>query len=132
MSIGIFPVVSASKRGGFRLVKDKPHVFGLFQVALMSGDSANPFQELGLGEWMIFEPLTMATFAPVKDRITDIFEDFERQELGALQERPDNLTIIETRQGEAAILVYAVDLESDSKFAMTVSGSSSGLFATIT
>lgn len=131
MGKGIATVISASKRGGFRIATSDEHIFGLFLVALGSGDSANPFQELGLGERMIFNPLDMSTFAPVQDRIRDIFDDFSNQELASLQERPDNLKIVETDEAEAAILVYAVNLESGSSFSMSVTGTSNGLVTTL-
>ncbi len=131
MGKGIATVVSASKRGGFRLATGTNHVFGLLQTALGSGDSSNPFQDLGLGEGMIFDPLDMTTFAPVQDRIRDIFDDFAAEELATLQERPDNLKIIETEEAEAAILVYAIDLEAGSPMAMSVTGTSNGLVVTL-
>lgn len=131
MGKGIYTVVSANKRGGFRVATGGQHVAGLLQVALGSGDSANPFQNLGLGERMIFDPLNMATFAPVQDSIRDIFDDFRNNELAALQERPDNLEIIETAEAEAAILVYAVDLQSGTPFSAQVTGTSNGLVVTL-
>lgn len=127
MGKGIATVVSASKKGGFKLSVGSNHIMGLLQAAMGSGDSSNPFQDLGLGEDMIFDLLDMSTFAPVQDRIRDIFEDFEANELASLQKRPDNLKIVETSEGEAAILVYAVDLESDSEFAVAVTGTANGL-----
>ncbi|NIS28193.1 hypothetical protein GWN90_30220 [candidate division KSB1 bacterium] len=80
---------------------------------------------------MIFDPLDMTTFAPVQDRIRDIFDDFAAEELATLQERPDNLKIIETEEAEAAILVYAIDLEAGSPMAMSVTGTSNGLVVTL-
>ncbi len=131
MGQGIATIIAASKRGGFRMAKGTEFILGLLQTALGTGDSANPFQELGLGESMIFDPLNLSTFAPVQDRIRDIFEDFANNELTSLQERPDNLQIIETAEAEAAILVYAIDLEAGSPFSMSVMGTANGLVVTL-
>lgn len=131
MGKGIGTIVSANKSGGFYQPTGNEHIFGLLQTALGSGDSANPFQDPGLGEDMIFDPLTVETFAPVQDRIREIFDDFTRQELASLQERPDNLKIIETDTAEAAILVYANNLETGSMFEVAVTGTSNGLVTTL-
>jgi len=131
MGQGIDTVIGANKRGGFRMVTAGVHVSGLLQTALGSGDSSNPFQNLGLGESMIFDPLNLETFAPVKDRIREIFEDFTENELASLQERPDNLKVIETDEAQAAILIFAVDLQSGTDFAAQVTGTSNGLVVTL-
>jgi len=131
MGKGIATIIGASKRGGFRMATGPAFIFGLLQTALGTGDSANPFQDLCLGEKMIFDPLNMSTFAPVQDRIRDIFDDFTAQELASLQERPDNLQIVETAEAEAGILVYAIDLESGSPFSMSVTGTAGGLVVTL-
>ena len=131
MGQGIAPVWKASQRGGLRQVKSGAHIAGLFNVALQAGDSANPFQNPGLGEWMIFGLLDETTFTPVQDRVREIFEDFEDQELGTLQKRPDNLRVIQTGEGEAAMLVYAIDLETGNNFSLSVTGNTNGLTASL-
>jgi hypothetical protein len=127
MSGGINPVWKASKRGGARLAKNDIHIGTLLQVALGSGDSENPFQELGLGEKMIFDLLDLSTFAPIQDRVKEIFEDFEDNELAALDDTGTNLQIIETRQAEAGMQIDYVNLETGRKSSLVVAGSSNGL-----
>jgi hypothetical protein len=127
MGTGINTVTRASKRGGFLQATKKDHIMGLISTALGTGDSDNPFQDLGLGEKMIFDPVDYTTFVPVKDRIREIFQNFETEELAALQERPDNLQIIETTEGEVAMTVYYVDLETDEKDEMSIVGNPSGI-----
>jgi hypothetical protein len=131
MSKGIASVWAANKRGGLRLAKDNEHIAGLVETAMGSGDSANPFQNLGLGEDMIFDPMNLETFAPVKDRIEEIFGGFEEEELAALQKRPDNLKIVETAEGQAAMLIFAINLELDDNFTLSVTGSTNGLIVTL-
>jgi hypothetical protein len=131
MGQGIYPVWKASKRGGLKIAKSGRHIAGLFNVALQSGDSTNPFQNPGLGEWMIFGLLDETTFTPVQDRVREIFDDFEEQELAILQKRPDNLTVFQTDEGEAAMLVYAVNLETNDSFSLSVQGTVNGLSANL-
>lgn len=131
MGTGIHPSYKDNGRGGFLLAQGGEHIRGLFAVALGSGDSANPFQDEGLGEWFIFDPMNLSTFAPIQDKIRDIAEGFEAEELMSLQKRPDNLKIIETAQGEAAIAVYLIDLETDSPYTLGVTGSKSGLIVSL-
>jgi hypothetical protein len=127
MGSGIDTVFKASKRGGFYQATGPDHIMGLIRTSFGSGDSTNPFQDLGLGEDMIFSTLDLESFAPVQDRIREIFQDFETQELAALQQRPDNLRIIETSTAEAAILVFVIDLETEDNFTLTVGGNVSGV-----
>lgn len=131
MGTGIHPSFKASGKGGFLLAQGGEHIRGLFAVALDSGDSANPFQEEGLGEWFIFDPMDLSTFAPIVDRIKDIAEGFGAEELMSLQKRPDNLKIIQTAQGEAAIAIYVIDLETDNPYTLGVTGSKNGLVVSL-
>lgn len=132
MGQGIASVWTASGRGGLKIAKNAFHIAGLLNTALGSGDSANPFQNLGLGERMIFEPLNETTFTPTKDRIKEIFADFEEQELSSLQKRPDNLLVITTTEGEAAMLVHAIDLETSDNFTLSVIGRQGGFSVGVT
>jgi hypothetical protein len=131
MGQGIASVWAASGRGGLFIAKDSNHISGLLSTALESGDSANPFQNIGLGEWMVFGLLDETTFTPVKERIEEIFADFEKQELASLQKRPDNLEVIQTKEGEAAMVVYGVNLETSDNFTLSVVGSSNGLVVSL-
>lgn len=126
MSTGIDPVWRANKKGGLRLVKNNDHIGSLLQVALNSGDSENPFQILGLGEWMIFDLLNLSTFAPVQDRIREIFDDFEDNELAALDNSDKNLQIIETGEAEAGIQINYINLETGIKSNLVVKTGPSG------
>lgn len=124
MTQGISVTLKGSGRGGLKQDKDNDHIRGLLSVALGEGESDNPFQDLGLGEDMIFDPADPATFTSVRDRIKEIFDDFERAELAKLQARPDNLKVTFDKTapegGAYGMIVYAVNLETDSPFEMTV------------
>ncbi len=131
MGTGISTEFVRSGHGGFKQDKDNDHIRGLLGAALGPGDSDNPFQDLGLGEDMIFDPADSTTFNDVRDRIKEIFEDFERAELATLQKRQDNLKVTFDKTapegGSYGMIVYAVNLETDSPFEMTVLGGPGGI-----
>lgn len=130
MGKGIDTEFRRSGRGGFRIAKDNAHIMGLLSTALGNCQSANPFQQLGLGEDMIFDPADPTTFGKVRDKIEEIFQDFERNELAKLQARSDNLKVVPLDMdegGKYGMLVYAVNLETDAPFQMTVVGGAQGV-----
>lgn len=131
MGTGISTKLVGSGRGGFKMAVDNDHIRGLLGAALGPGESDNPFQNLGLGEDMVFDPADATTFTSVRDRIREIFEDFEAAELAKLQERPDNLRVVFDKTapegGTYGMIVYAVNLETDSPFDMTVLGGVGGI-----
>lgn len=131
MGTGISTRFVGSGRGGFKQDKNNDHIRGLLATALGPGESGNPFQDLGLGEDMIFDPADSTTFNDVRDRIKEIFEDFERAELATLQQRQDNLKVTfdstAPEGGSYGMIVYAVNMETDSPFDMTVLGGPGGL-----
>ena len=130
MGTGISTSLKGSGRGGFKQDKDNDHIRGLSSTALGQGESDNPFQDLGLGEDMIFDPADPSTFTSVRDRVREIFDDFERAELAKLQVRPDNLKVTfdktASEGGSYGMVVYAINLETDSPFEMTIFGGSGG------
>lgn len=131
MGTGIDTRFVGSGRGGFRQAKDNEHIKGLLSAALGPGESDNPFQSLGLGEDMIFDPADPTTFTDVRDRIREIFADFETAELAKLQERPDNLKVTFDKTapegGSYGMIVYVINLETDSPFDMSVIGGPGGI-----
>ena len=126
MGIGISTIWKANKRGGLKLSRDSEHVFGLFSAALGSGESENPFQDEGLGEGHIFDLAEEEVFQSVVERVKEIAERYEREELLALQKRPDNLTLHKTTQGEYALAIYVIDLELDDEYAGEIVGTQGG------
>ena len=133
MGTGIDTRSKGNGQGGFRMAINNEHIMGLVGVAMDSGESGNPFQNLGLEEDMIFDIAEPSTFAAVRDRVEEIFEIFERDDLAALQKRSDNLKTIRVendRGGEYGIMIYVINLETDTPFAMTVTGGTNGVTVT--
>ena len=120
----------ANKRGGVQTSVGNRHVRDLLYNALKNADSDNPFQELGLGEDMIFDIADATTFNSITEKVGRIFDDFKDEELAILQERADNLRVVpdETTSGGSWILnVYFVNLETDQPGTLRVLGNESGI-----
>lgn len=120
----------ANKRGGVQTSVGNRHVMDLLYAALKNADSDNPFQELGLGEDMIFDIADATTFNSITEKLERIFADFREAELADLQERSDNLQVIpdpKTSGGSWIMNIYFVNLESDQPGTLRVLGNESGI-----
>ncbi len=127
MAVGLSLPWRANKRGGVFRSKSDETLKKLIATALGNNDSNNPFQELGLDD-IIFEPGDELTFGPLRTRIEEIFEDFQDQELGALQTRDDNLTVTTISEGQFEMKLFFVNLETDLPGEATVFNGIAGLF----
>lgn len=112
-SKGIHVVFQANGKGGLRVVDGDTHIMNLALVALLDCQSANPFQQLGISEGMIFENPDNELFNDLKDSVRDIFERFRISKLAKLQDRPDNLSITQTADGEWNMKVFIINLETN-------------------
>lgn len=112
MAGGFSSPMQASSKGRLVLSTGDQHIAELLGVAFGDGESNNPFQELGLGEYMIFDSPNEELFQDVTVKIKEIFDSFEVAEIAKLQEREDNLSI-EPGVGEGAweMRVYFINLE---------------------
>jgi len=127
--VGISVPLRANKAGSVVNSTNSQHVAGLLSVALNSGDSDNPFQQPGLNDKIIFELADEVTFTRVADRIEEIFEDFEENELASLQDRQGNLKPYNPKgsPGEYGLRVYYIDLQTDKPDALSVFAGAGGL-----
>ena len=133
MGQGIDTRFKANGQGGLKQATNNQHIMGLVSTALGPGYSSNPFQDLGLGEDMIFDIADHSNFAAIRDKVEEIFIGFERDELAALQKRSDNLKTVRVQNdsgGEYGLVVYVINLETDTPFAMTVTGGTNGVSIT--
>lgn len=127
MAAGISSPARANGNGGLLIVTKDQHIRSLVGVALGEGDSNNPFQDLGLGEEMIFDIADPGSFNAVADKITRIFQGFEESELAQLQDREDNLSVEELSEGEFNMKVFFVNLQTGQADELGVVGNASGV-----
>lgn len=113
----------ANHKGRVVLSDGDTHLAELLGIAFGSGDSNNPFQELGLGEDMVFENATEELFNNIAVKIRTIFENFEDEELAKLQDRTDNLEMkVGSEEGTWEMVVYYINLERDAPGTFKVFG----------
>ena len=123
MAVGYSSPMRKDKGGRLRLTRGGLHLAELLAAALGDGSSDNPFQEPGLGEFMVFDLPLEQVFSEVAQKIQEIFNGLEEEELARLDDRPDNLTTKEgSQEGEWEMLVQYIDLETDTPGTLKVLG----------
>ncbi len=119
MKKGISTPMRENGRGGLHLATSDEHIMGLLGTALTPCSSSNPFQHLGFKEAVTFNLADEMTFAGLRDDVQDIMKHFEEEELATLQNSPDNLSIIQTSDGEYGMAVHIINLQKNSKLSAT-------------
>lgn len=94
-----------AKNGRLRKLMGDDYIDQLVRTALFGMESDNPFQTLGLGEWMIFGVNDAMTEGEIKERVVLIFDSFKADQLARLKDGEASITF--TREG--AELYMAVD-----------------------
>jgi hypothetical protein len=127
---GIGTPTRANGRGGLHLPGTNEHVRGLLGVALSPCHSSNPFQQIGIQTDITFDLADNFTFTKLIEDIEEIMDEFEKEELATLQNRPDNLYLNKNTDGEYEVIVHILNLQTDNKFAATVRSGKAGLTVT--
>lgn len=112
MASGIRVPLAASD-GRLAISFGEEYIKQLVFVALGEGDSANPFQDLGVGEFMIFGIAGDKLDGEIKKRVTMAFDQLEESQLAALDSEDD---IVITREGsEQYVEITYTDLETGAR-----------------
>ncbi len=130
MGKGIHVVFRHNGRGGLLIVDGDTWIMDLLATALQDGDSRNPFQSVGLGEGVIFENPDQELWNDLRIQITDIFDRFEESKLARLQDRPDNLQVIQMGEGKYGMKVFFINLERMAPAEGILGGNANGFFIT--
>ena len=96
-----------TKNGRLVMLGGDGYIEQLIFAALGSGDSDNPFQDLGLGEFMIFDINDQITEGEIRKRVEAAFETLDRDQLARLE----NLTF-QTEAEEKRMLLGYRNLET--------------------
>lgn len=75
-----------AKNGRLVLLGGDAYVEQLIFTGLADGESENPFQDLGLGEFMIFGINDKMTDGQIRERVKSMFAILARDQLAALEE----------------------------------------------
>lgn len=104
-----------------RLVKlsGDEYIDQLLRIAFIGMESENPFQSLGLGEWMIFGLNDAMTEGEISEKIISIFESFQRSQLARLQ-NPDEDIVFRRADGELSVEIDYINMETQERSEMEV------------
>jgi hypothetical protein len=76
---------TSAKNGRLELLGGDAYIEQLIAVAMGEGDSDNPFQDLGLGEFMIFDINDALPDGVIRERVRAAFATLERDQLAKLE-----------------------------------------------
>lgn len=88
-------------------------------LAFGEGESDNPFQDLGLGEFMIFGINDAESEGEIRPRAERMFESFERDQLARLENPADDIEFFQAR-GDKFMVVRYRDLETQERVEIEV------------
>lgn len=112
MTTGIALPVGVNTHGGVRLVMGDEQAQKIIGLALSDLDSDNAFQQgIGLGADLVFDPASPTFRAKVRQRLFNIFEEFERLKLFRLVRRSIRWT--KAVEGEQTLEFAFINLETD-------------------
>jgi len=119
MAQGIAFPFRASPRKGVELSEGPEYIRHLVLVALGDCDSDNPYQDLGIGNAVIFRNLSNpAVQGWVTRKVRDIFRTFEAEELARLHTLDFEGSVDD---GDLTALITYVDLETNTPNELRVS-----------
>jgi hypothetical protein len=95
------------KNGRLELLGGDNYIRQLVETAMGDSESENPFQDVGLGEFMIFDVNDPLSEGEIRDRVERAFDSLERDQLA-------RLSSIEFDRvgGEARMFLEYEDLET--------------------
>ena len=96
-----------AKNGRLRLLAGDEYIRQLVITAMQPGDSENPFQDLGIGEDMIFEINDDLLEGEIRARAERVFTILDRDQLARLESLR-----FERENGDLTMFVDYVDLET--------------------
>lgn len=122
MPTGLRMPVGVDGTGGAALSSGDAQNQKIIKIALSDCDSDNAFQDIGLGNWMIFEIDAPEVQARALNFIRRIFRQFRAEQRYKLLERTIQFT--KTTEGELDLEFKYLDIESDqeSTFRASVTG----------
>lgn len=88
-----------TKNGRMVLLGEDDYIEQLVFTGLGDGDSENPFQDVGLGEFMIFAINNDQTDGEIRERIVAVFAELEADQLARLED-PSTSIIFKDDTGE--------------------------------
>lgn len=106
------------KNGRFVLSEGDDYIYQLVMRALGEGESDNPFQDIGLGEFMTFDINDKQSNGLIRSRIKAIFTELESDQLAKLRTDVPGVVFEEDRGplgNEKRVLIRYVNIETQER-----------------
>ena len=100
-----------AKNGRLEKLSKDGYIKQIVTTALFGMDSDNPFQTLGLGEWMIFGINDAMEEGQIKDAVVRIFDSLKADQLAKLKEGESSITF-KHEEGDMRMSVDYIDMET--------------------
>ena len=114
MTRGLALPLGVNVGGGARLVERDEQASKIITMALSDNDNRNAFQQdLGLGADMVFAIESPALRAQILRRLTNVFREFEQQELFKLVTDTVEFSSGSVGSGDLNLTFKYINLESD-------------------
>jgi len=114
MAMGI-ELPTRAVKGRLKRLGGDEYINQLVQVALGDGDSDNPFQDLGLGEFMIFAINNEQVDGEIKTKVKAVFSSLESDQLARLLD----MKIVDEENEKKLFLLYQ-NLETGGRIELEV------------
>ncbi len=112
-------IPAVARNGRLQKVSGNAYIRMLLMLAFGEGESDNPFQDLGLGEFMIFGINDAESEGEIRPRAERMFESFERDQLARLENPADDIEFFQAR-GDKFMVVRYRDLETQERVEIEV------------
>jgi len=126
MATGMTSPLAVTQKGEAQTVSGSALIKQLLITALRDCSSENPFQDLGIGDKLIFDVLDPKTIARLTVRIQQIFARFQGEQLAKLIPGGQGLTFSREEEGELSAMIKYVDLETDKPDEFTIGHDANG------
>lgn len=107
------------KNGRLRKLSGDDYIDQLVRTAMLGQDSENPFQTLGLGEFMIFGINDEMTQGEIREKVTLIFESLKADQLARLRD-PDEDLVFTQKDEELWLDLAYINMETQERVELSV------------
>lgn len=107
-------IPSVVRNGRLVKISGNEYIRMLLMLAFGEGESDNPFQDLGLGEFMIHGINDAESEGEIRPRVERMFLSFERDQLARLDNPADDIEFFQA-EGDKFMIVRYWDLETQER-----------------
>jgi len=108
-------------RGRLKLLGGDEYVTQLVMTMLGANDSDNPFQDIGLGDWMIYELNDQMTEGEIREQVIAGFRSLEVDQLAKLDDPQKDLVFTRTEEsGELQLDLTYTNMETQERIELEV------------